>query len=79
MKYLQMGETLLQKGPSAYEQVAVCYFRALKVYPDPMNLMMALEQSLPKLVMEKIMHMMASDVGDADGLRLTELADDELE
>lgn len=71
-----MGETLLQSGPSSYEKVAVCYFRALKVYPDPMNLIMALEQSLPQTVMEMIMKMMAKE---ADGGQKISEVDIELE
>ena len=34
MKQLQLGETLLQQGPVAYEASATCFYRALKVFPD---------------------------------------------
>lgn len=65
MRYLQAGEALLQQGPAAYETSAICFFRALRVYPDPMALMTALEQSLPQPVMAGIMQLMSEDVANA--------------
>jgi import receptor subunit TOM20 len=34
MKQLQTGEALLNEGPAAYEAAAVCFYRALKIFPD---------------------------------------------
>ncbi|KAJ3296961.1 hypothetical protein HK104_001006 [Borealophlyctis nickersoniae] len=62
MKQLQTGETLLARGPSAYEEAANHFFSALRIYPEPMNLLMVFQQSLPEPVLNIIMEKMAADV-----------------
>ncbi|KAJ3082535.1 hypothetical protein HK102_001614 [Quaeritorhiza haematococci] len=62
IKQLSTGDELVQKGPMFFEAAAACYFRALKIWPDPMQLLMALEQSCPPPVFNTIMEMMAADV-----------------
>ncbi|KAI8918754.1 MAS20 protein import receptor-domain-containing protein [Entophlyctis helioformis] len=60
-KHLVLGENLLGRGPAGFEAAAVCFFRAIKVYPEPMNLLMILQQSLPEPVLNMIVELMAAD------------------
>ncbi|KAI9011340.1 MAS20 protein import receptor-domain-containing protein [Gaertneriomyces semiglobifer] len=62
MKHLQLGEALVARGPQAYEVAAQCFFKALQAYSDPMNLLMALQQSMPEPVMNLIMELFAADL-----------------
>ncbi|KAJ3036203.1 hypothetical protein HDV00_002999 [Rhizophlyctis rosea] len=62
LKQLQQGEALLTRGPSAYEEAAGHFFAALRIYPEPMNLLMVFQQSLPEPVLNIIMEKMAADV-----------------
>ncbi|KAJ3049199.1 hypothetical protein HK097_009771 [Rhizophlyctis rosea] len=66
LKQLQQGETLLARGPSAYTEAASHFFAALRIYPEPMNLLMVFQQSLPQPVLELIMEKMAADVRSSE-------------
>ncbi|KAJ3093033.1 hypothetical protein HK102_012242 [Quaeritorhiza haematococci] len=59
--HITVGDELVQKGPLFYGAAAACYFRALKVWPEPMQLLVALEQSCPAPVFDTIMNLMAVD------------------
>ncbi len=67
MAQLQMGETLAAKGPVFYEKAATCFYKALRIYPEPMNLLMIFQQSLPEPVLAIVMEKMAADVRSAKG------------
>ncbi|KAI8613072.1 hypothetical protein BC830DRAFT_1082940 [Chytriomyces sp. MP71] len=48
-------------GPGYYKLAATCLFRALKVYPDPIKLLMAFQETVPPPVLDLVMQMMASE------------------
>ncbi|KAJ3232488.1 TOMM20-like protein 1 [Chytriomyces hyalinus] len=62
---LQLGEQFLNQGPSHFKLAATCLFRALKVYPDPIKLLMAFQESVPPPVLDLIMQMMAAETPGA--------------
>ncbi|KAJ3368851.1 hypothetical protein HDU91_000232 [Kappamyces sp. JEL0680] len=62
MNNLQLGEQLMQKGPTAFDAAATCFYRALKVYPEPQKLLEVLSQSLPEVILNLIVQKLASDV-----------------
>ncbi|KAJ3098631.1 hypothetical protein HDU97_003896 [Phlyctochytrium planicorne] len=64
-KQLILGEQLLSKGPSHYRAAATCLYRAIKIYPEPLKLLMAFQETVPPSVLEMIMGMMAMDVDNA--------------
>ncbi|KAI8905602.1 protein import receptor MAS20 [Gorgonomyces haynaldii] len=62
IKYIQAGEALSKQGPDAYEMAAQCFLRAIQVYPEPMQLMTSLQQSIHPAIMELIMAHIAAQV-----------------
>ncbi|KAJ3206864.1 TOMM20-like protein 1 [Dinochytrium kinnereticum] len=68
-KQLILGEQLLSKGPSHYRAAATCLYRAIKIYPEPLKLLMAFQETVPPPVLEMIMGMMAMDVDNAKASR----------
>ena len=69
MKSLEEGETLLALGPAKYIESASAFFRAMKVYPDPMGLLGVLRQATPEPVLEMVIAMIAKDyeLGEGSG------------
>lgn len=65
MKHLDVGTELLSKGPKYYDAAAKCFIRVLKIYHDPMQLLMIIESTVPPAVFSLIMDLMAKDVGMA--------------
>ncbi|RKP00510.1 hypothetical protein CXG81DRAFT_4856, partial [Caulochytrium protostelioides] len=61
MELLSTGERLLGMGPSRFDAAAVCYVRALKIYPDPMKLLEVLQQTMPEPVMNQILMLLSED------------------
>jgi len=61
-RQLQLGEQFLNQGPAHFKAAATCLFKALKMYPDPLKLLMAFQDTVPQPVLEMIMAMMANDV-----------------
>ena len=59
---LQRGETLFRMGPKGEAEAAVCFFRALKVYPAPMELLVIFQKTVPPTVFALVMAMMAEEV-----------------
>jgi import receptor subunit TOM20 len=74
MKNLQAGEMLMQQGPPAFDAAATCFYRALKVYPEPQKLLEVLAQSLPEVILNLIIQKMSEDVRAAQegGLNIVE-------
>ncbi|KAG5340432.1 hypothetical protein C0989_001672 [Termitomyces sp. Mn162] len=62
MSQVAMGEQLSAKGPSHYLAAATCFYRAMKVYPSPMELMVIYEQTLPQPIVTVVIQMMSADV-----------------
>lgn len=62
MEQVAAGEALFAQGPANFLQAAVAFFRALKVYPAPMELVMIYQKAVPKEVFDIIMKLVARDV-----------------
>ncbi|KAJ3393288.1 hypothetical protein HDU84_002367 [Entophlyctis sp. JEL0112] len=60
-RQLQLGEQFLNQGPSHFRAAATCLFRALQVYPDPIKLLMAFQETVPPPVLDMVMQMMAQE------------------
>ncbi|KAJ3021853.1 UNVERIFIED_CONTAM: hypothetical protein HDU68_009421 [Siphonaria sp. JEL0065] len=60
-RQLQLGEQFLNQGPAHYKAAATCLFRALRVYPDPIKLLMAFQETVPPPVLDLVMQMMAQE------------------
>jgi import receptor subunit TOM20 len=57
---------LLILGPSFYETAAKALLRAIQIYPDPVQLLMILQQSIPEPVFQIVLRQMQEDIkGDA--------------
>ncbi|KAJ2606665.1 mitochondrial import receptor subunit tom20 [Coemansia sp. RSA 1804] len=56
------GETMCGAGPSAYPLAACHFFQALKVYPNPVELVMIYQKTTPTEVFKLVMAMMAQEV-----------------
>ncbi|KAG0332235.1 hypothetical protein BG000_010222, partial [Podila horticola] len=62
MEQLSAGEALFTSGPEGYEMAAVCFFKALKVYPAPAELVMVYQKTIPPEVFTLVMSMLSMDV-----------------
>ncbi|RPD66738.1 MAS20-domain-containing protein [Lentinus tigrinus ALCF2SS1-7] len=62
MMQVQVGDQLLQKGPNFLLPAAMAFFRALRVYPSPVEFIMMLQQTLPETVFKVFMEMVNADV-----------------
>ncbi|KAJ3126568.1 hypothetical protein HK098_007397 [Nowakowskiella sp. JEL0407] len=73
VKQLHKGDELMQKGPAYFPAAAACLFRAVKVHPNPMQIMMMLQQAMPEQVFNMVMELMASELPDEP--KITEVDD----
>ncbi len=62
MEQLAHGEQLFRQGPEFFDASAICFYRAMKVYPQPMDLLVIFQRSTPEEVFNKLMELMAADV-----------------
>ncbi|KAJ1649747.1 mitochondrial import receptor subunit tom20 [Dispira simplex] len=62
MEHVAQGETAVAGGEEHYEDAAVAFYRALKVYPDPLELIMIYQKTVPQVVLNIIMGMLSQDV-----------------
>ncbi|KAI0368072.1 MAS20-domain-containing protein [Pilatotrama ljubarskyi] len=58
---VQVGEQLAQKGPANYFPSAMAFFRALRVYPSPVELIMMLQGTLPAPIFKLFMDLVNAD------------------
>jgi len=49
-------------GPENYGQAAICFYKALKVYPAPAELVMVFQKTIPPEVFTVVMGMLSKDV-----------------
>ena len=56
-----MGEALFAQGAAFHVQAAGAFFKALKVYPAPLELVMIYQKAVPKEVFDLIMKLVARD------------------
>lgn len=62
MENLQKGEALFRQGPEYFEMSAMSFYRAMKVYPNPMDLLVLFQRSVPEPVFNMLMELMAADI-----------------
>ncbi|KAI0751552.1 MAS20-domain-containing protein [Daedaleopsis nitida] len=62
MMQVQVGDQLVQKGPAFYLPAAMAFFRALRVYPSPVEFIMMLQQTLPEPIFKLFMELVNADV-----------------
>ncbi|KAL1917887.1 uncharacterized protein VTP21DRAFT_3721 [Calcarisporiella thermophila] len=62
MDYISKGEALFVQGESKHQEAAICFFKALKVYPQPMELVMIYQKTIPESVFALVMGMMQLDI-----------------
>ncbi|PWN97819.1 MAS20-domain-containing protein [Tilletiopsis washingtonensis] len=61
MQCVSEGETLFAQGPEHTFAAAVAFFKALKVYPAPMELVMIYQKAVPPHVFALIMEMIGAE------------------
>ncbi|PKI82720.1 mitochondrial import receptor subunit tom20 [Malassezia vespertilionis] len=61
MEQVAVGEALFAQGPSYHVPAAMAFFKALKVYPAPVELVMIYQKAVPKEVFDVIMQLVAKD------------------
>ncbi|EPS40023.1 hypothetical protein H072_6137 [Dactylellina haptotyla CBS 200.50] len=52
MTEVALGEQLLSQGESKAVEAALCFYKALRVYPDPQNLLGIYDKTVPKNVLD---------------------------
>lgn len=57
---------MISLGPEGYEMAAVCFFKALKVYPAPAELVMVYQKTIPPEVFTLVMSMLSMDVSEEE-------------
>lgn len=62
MQSVSEGETLFAQGPAHHFDASIAFYKALKVYPNPMELVMIYQKAVPQEVFGIIMEMVAADV-----------------
>ncbi|KAI9225405.1 MAG: MAS20 protein import receptor-domain-containing protein [Piptocephalis tieghemiana] len=62
MEQVSKGESLLPLGSSGYTEAAAAFFRALRVYPSPMEMVMIYQKTLPEPVFRLVMGMMSYEM-----------------
>ncbi|KAI7819853.1 MAS20 protein import receptor-domain-containing protein [Gamsiella multidivaricata] len=62
MEQLSAGEALFTQGPTKFGQAAICFYKALKVYPAPAELVMVYQKTIPPEVFTLVMGMLSKDV-----------------
>lgn len=61
MNEVAHGETLCQEGPERALEAALCFYKALKVYPQPKDLISIYDKTVPKHVLDLLAEMIAAD------------------
>ncbi|KAI8871297.1 SET domain-containing protein [Ramicandelaber brevisporus] len=59
---LTRGEQLMQLGPDAFDVAALCYYRALRVFPNPIELITVYQRTLPDPVFQLVMLLMSEQI-----------------
>lgn len=67
MEQVATGEALFAQGPAYHVPAAIAFFRALKVYPAPVELVMIYQKAVPKEVFELIMQLVTKDAATNGG------------
>ncbi|KAF9226766.1 MAS20-domain-containing protein [Gyrodon lividus] len=64
MTQVGMGEQLCAQGPAFHLSAAMCFYRALRVYPSPVELIVIYEKTVPGPVFQLVMQLTNMDVKD---------------
>jgi import receptor subunit TOM20 len=64
MAQVEQGEVLCAKGPHFAIEAALAFFRALRVYPSPVELIMIFQNTVPEPIFKMVLEMMRLDVSD---------------
>ncbi|KAI0268230.1 MAS20-domain-containing protein [Gloeopeniophorella convolvens] len=64
MSQVEKGEELCAKGPDFAVEAALAFFRALRVYPSPVELIMIFQNTVPEPIFKLVLEMMRLDVSD---------------
>lgn len=62
MQSVQIGETLVAQGSEHYLNAAAAFYRGLKVYPKPAELLLIYKQAVPEQALDYVRRMVAKDV-----------------
>ncbi|KAG6334866.1 hypothetical protein ID866_4226 [Astraeus odoratus] len=62
MSQVGMGEQLSAQGPAFHLAAAMCFYRALRVYPSPVELIVIYEKTVPPPVFQLVMQLTNMDV-----------------
>ncbi|KAF8559133.1 hypothetical protein OG21DRAFT_1403580 [Imleria badia] len=65
MTQVSMGETMSMQGSTFYMPAALCFYRAIRVYPSPLELIMVYEKSLSPPVFQLVMQLVNLDVSSS--------------
>ncbi|KAG1120045.1 hypothetical protein G6F42_012842 [Rhizopus arrhizus] len=67
MEQVAAGEALCGKGPSYYDEAVLPFYKALKVYPAPMELVMIYQKTIPEPVFTTITTILAIEQKAMEG------------
>lgn len=67
LKYVSLGEQLFAMGADRYLDAAAAFFKALKVYPQPVELIMIYQKAVPKEVFDTIMRIVSKEIATGGG------------
>ncbi|KAI9448004.1 hypothetical protein H4582DRAFT_1897720 [Lactarius indigo] len=62
MAQVEKGEALCAQGPDFAIEAALAFFRALRVYPSPVELIMIFQNTVPEPIFKMVLEMMRLDV-----------------
>ncbi|UZJ56200.1 hypothetical protein CBS101457_005520 [Exobasidium rhododendri] len=61
MQSVQEGEMLLTQGPELYVAAAAAFYKGMKVYPQPMELLTIYKKAVPEEALNYIIEMLSKD------------------
>ncbi|KAI0304071.1 hypothetical protein BC826DRAFT_210458 [Russula brevipes] len=61
---IEKGEQLCTRGPEFAVEAALAFFRALRVYPSPVELIKIFQNTVPKPVLKMVSEMMRLNISD---------------
>lgn len=74
LQHVSLGEQLFARGPEHHLDASIEFFKALKVYPSPVELIMIYQKAVPKEVFDCIMRIVSKDIALGGGDAATGLA-----
>ncbi|TIB01726.1 hypothetical protein E3P94_01329 [Wallemia ichthyophaga] len=72
MQNVGNGEVLASMGPESALKAATAFFKALKVYPSPVELLMIYERTVPPPIFQLVMQMTSQEVANAQSQKAPE-------